>query len=284
MGGCSNEKHVNLRKCEEQSQPLISRQRLCLTFLNSPLSVTITTHVQITQSPWRPPSKNRQFRHEPGLSTAGVVRSFSPNHRRPEYPAATRDFAARNRLPSGIGNHDSDSKKKTMELTILTQLKRSTPSWRVRPRRQRRRDGGPVDRAKPVHGPPNGTGSSRLRQSTTFGTMDRFRTPAGTTGPLRFAAGQKAGPLHDGPAHQRPGVPGDAGLRREPPEGTEPDKQTIGFNWGAAGIATSVWKGVPLVSILKRCGVYGRKKGALNVCFEGRRISPGAGVRNMGRV
>lgn len=30
-------------------------------------------------------------------------------------------------------------------------------------------------------------------------------------------------------------------------------KQTIGFNWGAAGLGTSVWKGVLLRDVLLRC-------------------------------
>uniref|UniRef100_A0A2P2JNM5 Nitrate reductase n=1 Tax=Rhizophora mucronata TaxID=61149 RepID=A0A2P2JNM5_RHIMU len=54
-------------------------------------------------------------------------------------------------------------------------------------------------------------------------------------------------------------------------------KQTIGFNWGAAGVSTSVWKGVPLRLVLKRCGIYSRKEGALNVCFEGAEDLPGGG-------
>lgn len=33
-------------------------------------------------------------------------------------------------------------------------------------------------------------------------------------------------------------------------------KQTIGFNWGAAGVSTGVWSGVPLTEILKRAGVH----------------------------
>ena len=32
-------------------------------------------------------------------------------------------------------------------------------------------------------------------------------------------------------------------------------KQTIGFNWGAAGVSTGVWTGVPLTEILKRAGI-----------------------------
>ncbi|KAE9609005.1 hypothetical protein Lal_00020447 [Lupinus albus] len=54
-------------------------------------------------------------------------------------------------------------------------------------------------------------------------------------------------------------------------------KQSIGFNWGAAGVSTSVWKGVPLYSILKQCGIYNRTKGALHVCFEGAEDLPGGG-------
>lgn len=59
-------------------------------------------------------------------------------------------------------------------------------------------------------------------------------------------------------------------------------KQTIGFNWGAAGISTSVWRGVPLHHLLKRCGIYSRKKGALNVCFEGAEDLPGGGGSKYG--
>ncbi|XP_073021129.1 nitrate reductase [NADH] 1-like [Primulina eburnea] len=59
-------------------------------------------------------------------------------------------------------------------------------------------------------------------------------------------------------------------------------KQTIGFNWGAAGVSTSVWRGVPLRAILKRCGIYSKKKGALNVCFEGAEDLPGGGGSKYG--
>ncbi|XP_077213361.1 nitrate reductase [NADH]-like [Tasmannia lanceolata] len=59
-------------------------------------------------------------------------------------------------------------------------------------------------------------------------------------------------------------------------------KQTIGFNWGSAGISTSVWCGVRLRDVLKRCGVFSRKKGALNVCFEGAEDLPGGGGSKYG--
>ncbi|RWR78601.1 nitrate reductase NADH-like protein [Cinnamomum micranthum f. kanehirae] len=59
-------------------------------------------------------------------------------------------------------------------------------------------------------------------------------------------------------------------------------KQTIGFNWGAAGVSTSVWRGVRLRDVLKRCGIVTRKKGALNVCFEGAEDLPGGGGSKYG--
>lgn len=59
-------------------------------------------------------------------------------------------------------------------------------------------------------------------------------------------------------------------------------KQTIGFNWGAAAVSTTVWRGVPLRALLKRCGVYSKKKGALNVCFEGADVLPGGGGSKYG--
>uniref|UniRef100_A0A2N9HH94 Nitrate reductase n=1 Tax=Fagus sylvatica TaxID=28930 RepID=A0A2N9HH94_FAGSY len=59
-------------------------------------------------------------------------------------------------------------------------------------------------------------------------------------------------------------------------------KQTIGFNWGAAGVSTSVWRGVPLRHVLKRCGILSRKRGALNVCFEGNEDLPGGGGSKYG--
>ncbi|KAL2467521.1 Nitrate reductase [NADH] 2 [Forsythia ovata] len=59
-------------------------------------------------------------------------------------------------------------------------------------------------------------------------------------------------------------------------------KKTIGFNWGASGISTSVWRGVPLRAILKRCGIFSREKGAVNVCFEGAEDLPGGGGSKYG--
>ncbi|KAL4308129.1 hypothetical protein GQ457_01G027850 [Hibiscus cannabinus] len=54
-------------------------------------------------------------------------------------------------------------------------------------------------------------------------------------------------------------------------------KQTVGFNWGPSVISTSVWRGVPLCDVLKRCEIFGKKRGALNVCFEGAEHLPCGG-------
>lgn len=52
-------------------------------------------------------------------------------------------------------------------------------------------------------------------------------------------------------------------------------KQTFGFKWGAGGLSTSVWRGVRLCDVLKKCGMMSKKKGALYVCFDGSENLPG---------
>lgn len=59
-------------------------------------------------------------------------------------------------------------------------------------------------------------------------------------------------------------------------------QQTIGFNWGPAAVSTSVWRGVRLSDILRRCGIMSRKGGAANVCFEGAEDLPGGGGSKYG--
>ncbi|KAL4196339.1 hypothetical protein AMTRI_Chr04g182700 [Amborella trichopoda] len=59
-------------------------------------------------------------------------------------------------------------------------------------------------------------------------------------------------------------------------------KQTVGFNWGASGISTSVWRGAHLRDVLKRCGIMSRKCGALYVYFEGAEDLPGGGGSKYG--
>ncbi|KAH1096865.1 hypothetical protein J1N35_013786 [Gossypium stocksii] len=59
-------------------------------------------------------------------------------------------------------------------------------------------------------------------------------------------------------------------------------KLMMSFNWGASGISTSMWKGVPLRDVLKRCEIYSKKHGALNVCFEGAEHLPRGGRSKYG--
>ncbi|KAJ4753487.1 Nitrate reductase [Rhynchospora pubera] len=59
-------------------------------------------------------------------------------------------------------------------------------------------------------------------------------------------------------------------------------RRTIGFNWGAGAISTSVWRGARLTDILQKCGVMGAKSGAMYVCFEGAEDSTAAGGNKYG--
>ncbi|KAG9451109.1 hypothetical protein H6P81_011074 [Aristolochia fimbriata] len=94
--------------------------------------------------------------------------------------------------------------------------------------------------------------------------------------PQRFSMDQL---VADFPARELPVTLVCAGNRRKEQNMV---KQTIGFNWGAAGISTSVWRGVRLRDVLKRCGVLTRTRGALNVCFEGAEDLPGGGGSKYG--
>ncbi|VAI61355.1 unnamed protein product [Triticum turgidum subsp. durum] len=53
-------------------------------------------------------------------------------------------------------------------------------------------------------------------------------------------------------------------------------RQSSGFNWGPGAISTTVWRGVRLRDVLRRCGVMGAGV-ASNVCFEGAEDLPGGG-------
>ncbi|WCJ44582.1 Nitrate reductase [NADH] [Euphorbia peplus] len=94
--------------------------------------------------------------------------------------------------------------------------------------------------------------------------------------PVRFTMDQL---VNEFPSREFPVTLVCAGNRRKEQNMV---KQTIGFNWGAGGLSTSVWRGVPLHLVLKRCGIYSRKKGALNVCFEGAEDLPGGGGSKYG--
>ena len=47
--------------------------------------------------------------------------------------------------------------------------------------------------------------------------------------------------------------------------------QAIGFNWGAAGVSTSVWRGARLRDVLRRCGIMGKKDGPSTSASRGSR-------------
>ncbi|XP_020202176.1 inducible nitrate reductase [NADH] 2 [Cajanus cajan] len=94
--------------------------------------------------------------------------------------------------------------------------------------------------------------------------------------PTRFTMDQL---LRDFPSREFPATLVCAGNRRKEQNMV---KQSIGFNWGAAAVSTSVWRGVPLRALLKRCGIYSRTKGALHVCFEGAEDLPGGGGSKYG--
>ncbi|XP_059630818.1 nitrate reductase [NADH]-like [Cornus florida] len=94
--------------------------------------------------------------------------------------------------------------------------------------------------------------------------------------PARFTMDQL---VNDFPTRELPVTLVCAGNRRKEQNVV---KQSIGFNWGAAAVSTSVWRGVPLRYILKKCGIYSRRNGALNVCFEGAEDLPGGGGSKYG--
>ncbi|GBG83203.1 hypothetical protein CBR_g36817 [Chara braunii] len=61
-------------------------------------------------------------------------------------------------------------------------------------------------------------------------------------------------------------------------------KQTIGFNWGAAGLSTAVWKGARLRDVLNCCGADLSTEGAAgrHVRFEGAELLPEDGGTTYG--
>ncbi|KAK3123632.1 hypothetical protein QOZ80_8AG0633870 [Eleusine coracana subsp. coracana] len=85
--------------------------------------------------------------------------------------------------------------------------------------------------------------------------------------------------VRDFPAVEVPVTLACAGNRRKEQNMVQP---TVGFNWGAAGVSTSVWRGARLRDVLRRCGIMPRKGGALNVCFEGAEDLPGGGGSKYG--
>eukprot|EP00250_Pteridium_aquilinum_P021635 c25184_g2_i1 orf=2-1099(-) len=85
--------------------------------------------------------------------------------------------------------------------------------------------------------------------------------------------------MHEFKPRQFPATLVCAGNRRKEQNMVQ---QTIGFNWGAAGVSTSMWRGARLCDVLKRCGIFSKKKAALYVCFEGQEALPGGGGSTYG--
>ncbi|KAI4337766.1 hypothetical protein L6164_016142 [Bauhinia variegata] len=87
--------------------------------------------------------------------------------------------------------------------------------------------------------------------------------------PTRFTMDQL---VNDFPSREFPVTLACSGNRRREQNMV---KKSNGYNWGPAAVSTSVWRGVLLRHLLKRCGIYSRTKGALYVCFEGAENLPG---------
>eukprot|EP00954_Amorphochlora_amoebiformis_P000066 5291-Amorphochlora_amoeboformis.AAC.1 len=68
------------------------------------------------------------------------------------------------------------------------------------------------------------------------------------------------------PSHELPITFPCAGNRRKEENMV---KKGLGFSWGPAAHATSVWKGVRLSTVLKHCGIKTPAEGAKFVCFRG---------------
>jgi len=239
--------------------------------------------------------ENRQFLLEPGLSATAVVRSYSPNHQR----AARRHVTTCKKVV--VDTYDtsddeedeadySDAIKKSnseLESSVFdTRDAGTADKWIERNQSLVRLTGKhPFNCEPPLtklmqhgfitpaalhyvrnHGPvPNASWETWTVEIC--GLVKR---------PTRFTMSQL---VTEFPSREFPATLVCAGNRRKEQNLT---KQTIGFNWGAAGVSTSVWKGVPLVHILKRCGIYSRKKGAMKVCFEGGEDLPGGGGSKYG--
>ncbi|CAH1428905.1 unnamed protein product [Lactuca virosa] len=242
--------------------------------------------------------ENRNFRHELGVSAAGVVRSDSPI-RGFNYPAAAREFMTPKKLPPETYDSSDDEedegdyrdaiKKSNSELesSVFDSRDQGTADqWIERNQSMVRLTGKHPFNAEPPltklmqHGfiTPAPLHYVRNHGAVPNATWEDWTVEICglVKRPARFNMTQL---VNEFPSREFPVSLVCAGNRRKEQNLT---KQTIGFNWGAAGIATSVWKGVPLVSILKRCGIYSRKKGALNVCFEGVEDLPGGGGSKYG--
>ncbi|KAJ0694314.1 putative nitrate reductase (NADH) [Helianthus annuus] len=241
--------------------------------------------------------ENRQFLHEPGLSATAVIRSYSPNHKR----AARREVTTRKKVVFDTYDRDtsedeeeefdySDAIKKSnseLESSVFdTRDAGTADQWIHRnPSMVRLTGKHPFNSEPPLtklmqHGfiTPAALHYVRNHGSVPNATWENWTVEICglVKRPARFTMSQL---VTEFPSREFPVTLVCAGNRRKEQNLT---KQTIGFNWGAGGVSTSVWKGVPLVHILKRCGIYSRKKGAMKVCFEGAEDLPGGGGSKYG--
>lgn len=251
--------------------------------------------------------ENHRFHQEPGLSATLVGRSYSPSHHRSgspirgyNFPAARRDVTKHKMNAVDVYDNTSDDNEDEVDFSDVFKKSNSELEQSVFDPR----DAGTAD-----HWIERNPSMVRLTGKHPFNSeppltklmQHGFITPAAlhyvrNHGPVPNASwdnwtieicGLVKRPAHltmsqlvtEFPSRQFPATLVCAGNRRKEQSLT---KQTIGFNWGAGGVSTSVWKGVPLVHVLKRCGVYSRKKGALNVCFEGAEDLPGGGGSKYG--
>ncbi|KAI7755595.1 hypothetical protein M8C21_029301 [Ambrosia artemisiifolia] len=241
--------------------------------------------------------EKRQFLHEPGLSATAVVRSYSPNHQR----VARREVITRKKVVLDMYDHDtsdddedefdySDAIKKSnsdLECSVFDPRDAGTADqWIERnPSMVRLTGKHPFNSEPPLtklmqHG---FITPAQLHYVRNHGAVPNATWETWTVEicglvkrPTRFTMSQL---VTEFPSREFPATLVCAGNRRKEQNLT---KQTIGFNWGAGGVSTSVWRGVPLVHILKRCGIYSRKKGAMKVCFEGAEDLPGGGGSKYG--
>ena len=73
-----------------------------------------------------------------------------------------------------------------------------------------------------------------------------------------------------------------AGNRRKEQNMVAMVQQTVGFNWSAAWVPASVWRGASLRDVLRQCGIMSSKGRALHVSFEGAEDLPGGGGSKYG--
>ncbi|KAL8199522.1 hypothetical protein R6Q57_013090 [Mikania cordata] len=250
--------------------------------------------------------EKRQFRHEHGLSATVVNLSYSPTHQRSgspirgcNYPAARQDVMTHKKV--AVDMYDtSDDEEDEVDYSLAIKKSNSDLEGSV----FNTQDAGTADQwieRNPSMVRLTGKHPFNSEPPLTKLMHHGFITPAAlhyvrNHGPVPIASwddwtveicGLVKRPacftmtqlINEFPNKEFPATLVCAGNRRKEQNLT---KQTIGFNWGAAGISTSVWKGVPLVHILKRCGVYNRRKGAMNVCFEGAEDLPGGGGSKYG--